>query len=114
MSVMAGSYAVSCGRYSSFCGLCRIRVLASDSLYTARDRTRMKRGHEALSRKALRCAACQNKVQHWQLRDLVAYDSDTQSLYTVCGGTVFSFSPKTKQVRPPACPHAPRPCQCPL
>ena len=44
-------------------------------------------------------AACQNKVQHWQLRDLVAYDADTRRVYTVCGGTVNSFCPKTKKVR---------------
>jgi hypothetical protein len=44
-------------------------------------------------------AACQNRVQHWQLRDLVAFDTVANKLYTVCGPNVIQFCPKTKKVR---------------
>jgi hypothetical protein len=48
----------------------------------------------------LNCAACHNTIQHWQLRDLMAYDDETSVIYTACGAKIVAFNLRTKTVCP--------------
>eukprot|EP00892_Ulva_mutabilis_P003678 jgi/Ulvmu1/1682/UM115_0011.1 len=40
--------------------------------------------------------ACQNTIQHWQLRDLVQYDPRTHTLFTACSRKIVGFNLHTQ------------------